>query len=96
MRPSLFTAASISVTRFGPELAATRCSMRSSTHFTGRPVIFAASAISTTNGNTESFMPKLPPESGGMRSRNFGPGTRSARAITGCIENGPWKLAVTS
>ena len=46
--PSLVTAASISVTRLGPELAATRCSMRSSTHFTGRPVMRAASAINTT------------------------------------------------
>ncbi len=41
-------------------------------------------------------MPKLPPESGGMRNRNFGPGTRSARAITGCVLNGPWKFASTS
>ena len=41
-------------------------------------------------------MPKLPPESGGMRSRSFGPGTRSARAITGWMENGPWKFASTS
>ena len=41
-------------------------------------------------------MPKLPPESGGMRSRIFGPGTRSARAITGCVLNGPWKFAMQS
>ena len=41
-------------------------------------------------------MPKLPPQSGGMRSRSFGPGTRSARAITGWVLNGPWKFASTS
>ena len=39
MRPSLVTAASISVMRLGPELAASRCSSRSSTHLTGRPVM---------------------------------------------------------
>jgi len=41
----LVTAASISVTRLGPELAASRCSARSSTHFTGRQVNFASIAV---------------------------------------------------
>ena len=41
-------------------------------------------------------MPKLPPLSGGMRTRNRVPGTRTARAITGCVLNGPWKFASTS
>ena len=41
-------------------------------------------------------MPKLPPLSGGMRSRILVPGTRSAFAITGWVENGPWKFAMTS
>ena len=40
--------------------------------------------------------PKLPPESLGLRSRSRAPGTPSARAITGCNVNGPWKLDSTS
>ena len=43
-----------------------------------------------------SFEPKLPPELGGLRCRSRLPGMRSARAITGCSENGPWKLETTS
>ena len=39
---------------------------------------------------------ELPPELGGMRSLSFGPGTRSARAITGWVLNGPWKFAMQS
>ncbi len=38
-------------------------------------------------------MPKLPPESGGVRSRKRLPGTFSARAITACRLNGPMKFA---
>ncbi len=41
-------------------------------------------------------MPKLPPESGGMRSRNLVPGTRKAFVMTGWTLNGPWKFASTS
>ena len=44
----------------------------------------------------DCLTPKLPPEFRAARSRRREPGTRSARAITGCREYGPWKFEWTS
>ena len=94
--PSASTAASIRVMRLVAEVAASRCSSRSSIHLTGRAAFRAASAIATIYGKTACLMPKLPPESGVERRRSLGPGTLSARAMTGCSVSGPWKWESTS
>ena len=73
----------------GAALAAARCSSRSSIHLTGLPAIRAAMQSTTMYGNNASFAPKLPPEFAGLRCRRRLPAMRSARAITGCSENGP-------
>ena len=78
------------------EVAALRCSSRSSTHFTGAPALRAARHISTTYWKTACLTPKLPPESRGTRCRNLLPGTFRAIAITACSEKGPMKLDRTS
>ena len=43
-----------------------------------------------------SFEPNEPPEWLGLRWRSLLPGMRSYFAMTGWIENGPWKFEVTS
>ena len=95
-RPSASTAASIRVTRLVAAFAASRCSSRSSIHLTGRAAFRAASAIATMSGKIACLTPKLPPESGTERSLSRGPGTLSARAMTGCSVIGPWKWDSTS
>ena len=96
MRPSASTAAAAWHRRPVAEVAAVRCSSRSSTHLTGAPALRAARHISTAGLSTACFTPKLPPESGKVRWRSLLPGTLSAIAITVCSENGPMKLDCTS
>ena len=47
----------------------------------------------TTYAKTADLIPNEPPESGGVISRSFEPGRRSAPAATECSVKGPWKLA---
>ena len=89
--------ASIRVIRLVADVAASRCSSRSSIHLTGRAAFRAASAIATMSGKTACLMPKLPPESRHRaQPEPAAPGTLSARAMTGCSVSGPWKWESTS
>ena len=71
---------------------ASRCSRRSSIHFTGTPVTRAARAISAMYGYMLDLMPKLPPMSAGTMKRSLFSGTPSTRAVSGCMMNGPMKF----
>src|SRR5206468_10695214 len=71
---------------------ARRCSTRSSVHRTGTPKRRAATAISTTEVNTDALTPNEPPESGGDTSRSRDGATPSAAAATPWSVNGPWKF----
>src|SRR6266568_6692028 len=66
-------------------------SMRSPTHFTGRPVLRAAHTTSTSSGKTPPFIPKPPPTSGdttrkfSSRSRNTLPASVARMRCGTCV-----------
>ena len=88
--PSFFTAALISIVSSRACPAAARFSIRSSTHFTGRPSILAAAQTTRSSRDSPAFCPKAPPMSGiTTRNRSAGCFSRAAsacRAACGACE----------
>jgi 2-furoyl-CoA dehydrogenase large subunit len=75
-----------------------RCLVVDRVRYVGEPVavVPAGDRICRTAAAIRRSDATLPPESGGVFRRSRLPGTPSAIAMTGCIANGPRKLAVTS